>query len=112
MTSRREVDIQKSCLQYLSMVQGGFFDRCNTGAVVGEYKGRKRFTRFGTPGQADIVGCYRGRYVSFEVKRDKGRQNPNQVEFERRVNSAGGFYRVVRSVGDVIAAIKELEGNK
>lgn len=104
-----ESSLQKACLQYLSMLPESFFDRCNTGAVVGEYKGRRRFTRFGRPGQPDIVGCHRGRYVSFEVKGLKGKQNSNQLEFERRVKAAGGFYRVVRSVDELIEAIDELK---
>lgn len=109
---RREAEIQSACLSYLAMLPDAMFWRSNTGAFKGEYKGRRRFIRYGVAGQPDIQGIYRGRYIGLEVKTPKGKQNDNQIEFEGRVKSAGGFYRVVRSIDDLIAAVAEIKEGK
>lgn len=42
-------------------------------------------------GLPDIIGCYRGRFVCFEVKRDEhGRATPLQEYMMKKVRTAGG----------------------
>ena len=67
-------------------------------------------------GVADILGI--GRWnkpwdsfdsaapVAFEVKSRTGRQRVSQMEFQRRWERAGGLYYIVRSVEDVMEAMK------
>jgi len=52
----------------------------------------KHFYRFGALGSPDIVCIGGGRYVGIEVKDVKGRLNNNQIEFQRRLEAAGGLY--------------------
>ena len=83
----------------------------NTGAVASEYKGKKRFMRFGTPGCADILafrqcGYHRGYDISqwvywIEVKTAKGKQSELQKSFQQKVESEGHLYIIARGIEDV-----------
>jgi len=96
-----EASIQSQILEWLGYGQG-FFWRNNTGALaIGEGKARRYF-RAGTPGSADILGVYKGRAVAFEVKTATGKVSQSQKQFEQAFTNAGGVYRVVRSLNDVI----------
>lgn len=97
-----ERDVQASILAYLESV-GVYAIRINSGAMAGEYKGRKRFVRFtNRPGCSDIIACWRGRFVAIEVKRDGGAATLRQQQFMAEVRRAGGIAFVARSVEDVI----------
>lgn len=59
-------------------------------------------------GQSDLIVCWRGRFVSIEIKTDEGQERPKQKEFRMRVFAAGGKAYVVRSVDDVLNVLKEV----
>lgn len=65
-----EKEIQAACLEWLNTIPGVRCWRQNTGGFPGEYKGKRRFTRFGQKGQSDIsgVGPF-GVRVEIEIKR-------------------------------------------
>jgi hypothetical protein len=73
-------------------------------ASTGYHDEKKGWRRHRSPwiakGHADIMISYRAHSVWLEVKTKKGRQNPNQLEFERMVKECGGFYYVVKSLND------------
>lgn len=114
--SVKEKDIVRACLDYLSYNRLGKFWRSNTGAVVLEYKWRKRFIRYGRVGSGDITGLIRrkviadngireiGQRVEIEVKTEKGKQTLSQKEFQQEIEENGGLYLLVRGVDDLIAA--------
>ena len=53
-------------------------------------------------GVSDILGCYRGRFIAFEVKRDsKGVATPLQINFLKKTRAAGGVAALVHSVEEV-----------
>lgn len=54
-------------------------------------------------GLPDINVIRGGAYYGLEVKTPKGRQSPEQKEFQSFVESHGGKYFVVRSIDDVVA---------
>jgi len=61
-----------------------------------------------TPGIADMLVCV-GEHLFFnEVKDGANTQEPEQLEFERRVTKSGGLYVVTRSVDDLMGVCKEL----
>jgi len=95
-----EKHIQKQILDYLSYRPGKYW-RQNTGAMVAEYKGRKRFMKFGINGCADITGVKDGRRVEIEVKQPKGKQSESQKQFQELIESQGGLYVLARSLEDV-----------
>ncbi len=104
-----ESQIQKQILDYLKLKKY-FMHRQNTGASVIPYtdkygREKKRFVRYGTPGQPDIVGCINGRYVGIEVKAHGKYQSPEQKAFQASLQEAGGLYILARSVDDVMEGL-------
>ncbi len=106
--------VLKSIMEYLAARRVLCF-RMNTGAVVSEYKGKKRFMRFGTPGMGDVL-AFRQVYdpacnyfhidvLWLEVKA-KGKQSEAQKSFQAMVEAQGHRYAVVRSVEDVEALLR------
>lgn len=93
-TKTPESLILKACLLSLSTA-GILHWRNNTGAFAGEYRGRRRFVRFGVPGAPDIIAVYRGRCIGIECKRSGGRLSEAQRRFGAALEAAGGVYIVV-----------------
>ena len=69
-------------------------------------RGIEHFKHWGGPlsekGVADIIGCYKGRFLAIEIKTDKGVVSDHQKNFLDRVTKAGGLALVARSIDDVI----------
>lgn len=62
------------------------------------------------PGTADVIACYRGRFVAVECKAPTGgRQTPLQKKHEAAVRKAGGMYVLARDVDDVRRALDWLD---
>ena len=64
-------------------------------------------------GIADIVGCWKGRYVALEVKRPRDGQTryaatARQLAYLDSVIAAGGIAAIVKSVEEVEAVMKGL----
>ena len=91
----READIVRTILTDLRS-----FDRC--------FCWKEHGGVYGTAGIPDIICCYRGRFVAFEVKTETGRVTELQKAVLRRINEAGGTAIVVRSVQDVRDALAAL----
>ncbi len=63
----------------------------------------KNFGGLGSaPGLPDICAVYKGRMIALEIKSPRGKTSPQQDEFIRRINEAGGLALVIRSLDDVI----------
>ena len=88
----READIVRAILTHLRSLDGCF--------CLKEHGGP-----YGTNGIPDIICCYRGHFVAFEVKTEKGRPSRLQDAVIRQIGRAGGLALVVRSVEDVKAAL-------
>lgn len=105
-----EAETQKAILQFLGYVTGAFFWRNNTGAVkIVRNNGKKGFVKFGLKGSPDIIGCYRGNFVAFEVKSAKGIASPEQKNFLNRIKKCGGYSFIVRSVEDVVESLEKIK---
>lgn len=66
-----------------------------------------RIIRTGVKGSADISGILRirsgyGIRLEIEVKTGSGRQTPDQKNFQRMIESLGGFYLVARSIQEAV----------
>jgi hypothetical protein len=110
-----EAQTQAAIIEYLKVCKAvDFFWRQNTGAFAAETvdsrgKAKRRFVRFGCKGASDIIGWTAdGRVLAIEVKSPNGRPTPEQKEFLRRVNRAGGIGILARSVDDVVAVLKDV----
>lgn len=91
--------MQKAIIDYLTR-RKHFFWRNNTGAFKTEHGS---FVRFGAKGSPDIFVLTDGGFlVSLEVKDKKGRQSPDQKDWQQRCEAKGAEYHVVRSIDDLI----------
>lgn len=100
-----ERDVQKAILDYLRTV-GVLAWRVNVGAVAATHKGKRRFVRFGVPGQADIMGVLPGgTAIMVEVKRPGKRPTAAQVAFLRQVQAVGACAFWADSVAVVEAVL-------
>jgi len=99
-----EAQIQRGILDYLGY-KNIFHWRNNTGGFVSEYKGKTRYVKFGEKGSPDIFCVVCGKIYGCEVKRSNGKQSPEQVEWQKRFEKAGGVYILARSIDDVSKVI-------
>ena len=95
-----EHEIQSAILGFLEM-KHIFHFRSNTGAFAGEYKGKKRFVRFGRKGAPDIFAVVNGLAIGIEVKRPGKGLSEDQQAFCEEFRRAGGVYITARSLEDV-----------
>ena len=105
--SQTETPIMREILCAVSALPGALFTRRNVG-VFRALKGQM-IVRVGLPGQADIAGCYRGRFVEIEVKTDKGRLSQDQKRWRMAVERAGGVFVIARNPADALTALAALD---
>ena len=91
-----EKDIVKAILQYLRTVP-----RC--------FCWKEHGGMYGTAGIPDIICCYRGKFMAFEVKTEKGKTTALQNSVINKMQKCGGKAVVVRSVNEVKAVIEEVK---
>ena len=65
--------------------------------------------QYGTAGIPDIIVCYRGRFIAFEVKVGTNKPTILQERTIRQILRAGGYALVVRSVEEVQEVIRAFE---
>ena len=65
--------------------------------------------QYGTAGLPDIIVCYRGRFVAFEVKAPSGRPSKLQEITIAKIKAAKGEAFIVRSVQEVRQILESLE---
>ena len=110
MTAPKEEEILSAILDYLVLrspdgvwttvePRGGFINGSATRKVYA--------AGVGVP---DIVGCLEGRFVGIEVKTAKGSLRKTQEEFRDRLQAAGGFSGVCRSIDDTERFINSIRG--
>ena len=91
-----ETELVAKIKKYLKSVQDCFFWKEHGG-------------QYGTAGIPDIIVCYRGRFIAFEVKVGKNKATLLQELTIREILRAGGYALVVRSVDEVMNVIKAFE---
>jgi hypothetical protein len=96
-----EHDIQGQILGWLKLM-GIFHWRNNTGAFAGEYKGKRRFVRYGVKGAPDIFVVHKSQIIGIEVKIPGKQATDDQIQFGSALYGAGGFYIVAHSLDDVL----------
>lgn len=91
----KESDIVKAILKYLKTIPECFCWKEHGGMYV-------------TAGIPDIICCYRGKFVAFEVKTETSKTTALQESVINKIQKCGGKAAVVRSVENVKAALKEM----
>ena len=96
MTIMLEKDITAAIQRYLKTVPECFYFKEHGG-------------QYGTAGLPDIIVCYRGRFVAFEVKTPSGKPSKLQEITIQRIKAAKGEAFIVRSVEEVKKILESLE---
>ena len=97
-----ENGIQNAICDYLALKHYVFW-RQNTIPVFDmKTNSYRKMPRYSMNGVSDIILLTNGTAFFLEVKALAGKQDEDQIEFERLVNKAGCHYAVVRSLEDVI----------
>jgi hypothetical protein len=84
-------------------------------AIIRELKARKAWYvkyhghRAGRAGVPDILCCYRGLFIAFEVKQPGKKQTRLQVLEEEKIREAGGISVVVTSRAEATAKLDEVD---
>jgi penicillin-binding protein-related factor A (putative recombinase) len=67
-------------------------------------------TPFQLAGIPDIIGCYHGRFIAFEAKRDsKGRPTPLQAFQIKKIRAAGGIATLIFTPEMALAILDRLD---
>ena len=61
---------------------------------------------YGVSGIPDIICCYKGKFMAFEVKTEKGKLSKLQEITIKRINEAGGMAVKVTSLQEVKDVLK------
>ena len=108
-----EKHIQSACIDYLTMLENKgelYFFRSQAGAVsTVRPNGTTGYMRTGRPGVPDITVCYLGHFVGLEIKTTSGKQSDHQLQAERMIEKACGYYFVIRSVLDLVKNLKNIK---
>lgn len=91
----KEKTIEKNIKEYLKTIDGLFFWKVFSGMYC-------------TAGIPDIVCCYKGRFIAFEVKAPDGKLTALQDATIKKIREAGGVAEVVRSVDEVKEIITKI----
>lgn len=91
-----EKNITNKILKYLKTL-----DKC--------YSFKEHGGSYGSAGIPDIICCYHGKFVAFEVKNEKGKTTALQDINIRNIKRADGIAVVVRSLEEVKTVIESLE---
>jgi len=82
-----------------------FFIRNNTGAVVSEYRGKKRFYRFGKAGSSDFIVFTKTATLFIECKSEEGKLSEAQIEFQKLVEKLGYIYMIIRNIDELLEVL-------
>lgn len=88
----KEKSIENKIKAYLKSIDGMYFFKEHGGL-------------YGTAGVPDIICCYKGKFIAFEVKAPDGKTTVLQDATIKRIIGAGGSAYVVRSVEEVKSII-------
>lgn len=103
----------QSAILNLIRLRGGVAIRVNSGSAIFKDKsGRVNVIKGAAKGTADIIGCFKGRYIAIECKYGKGKPTPEQLEFGRQVRDAGGYFIVAYDVESVNALLNQIDRDK
>jgi hypothetical protein len=67
-----------------------------------------RWQRFGEVGSPDLFCVVKGRLIGIEVKRPGGKLSPEQEQWGKRLELAGGLFIVAMSTDEAVVPLMEL----
>lgn len=110
------VPLTRSCRSHRSKSSNRMAEKEITTAILKHLKAlpqcfcwKEHGGMYGTAGIPDIICCYRGRFVAFEVKSAGGKPTKLQQHTIDKILNAGGVAAIVRSVDEVRVVLKSLD---
>lgn len=105
-----ETDLIAAVIQLIDL-KGGVACRVNSGLMVirDEVAGKTRVFKGAAKGTADILACYKGRFLAIECKVGKNEPTDVQMAFLIDVRRAGGMSMVAYSVEEVQNALEAID---
>ena len=103
-----ESEIQRSVVQFLRR-RGAVVIRANSGLLPRADGGRMRSTHSAAGAVSDLIACYRGRFLGFEVNRPGKKPTEAQAAFLEAVRFAGRIAAVVSSIDDAAAILDGID---
>lgn len=100
-----EKQIQKAVLDYLSYLKNIYYFRAGSGIIRTELG---NYFKSGKSGCPDIIICYKGVFIGFEIKTATGKQSDVQRIAEETINNSGGKYFIIRSLDDAKIALDSI----
>jgi len=83
-------------------LNGGWAVRINTMGVYDAERGIFRPVPEEDKGVSDVIGTYRGYSLFVEIKIGTDKQSEEQENFQRNMETAGGWYFIARNMNDFI----------
>jgi penicillin-binding protein-related factor A (putative recombinase) len=103
-----EKETQKAILEFLKTI-GALPIKIYNGGIY-DPKYQKYFFPYQTQkGVSDIIVCYKGRFVAIEVKSPSRKPTPDQIQFLKEVEKAGGLGFWTDDIDDVINFFNNLK---
>ena len=97
---KSEAQIEREICSYLKIKKIKFWKI----KIKGErhtFDGVEFYKKSPNKGFADLLLCFRGKFISLEVKKFKGIASTDQLEVQNEVQQAEGIYEFVTSVQEV-----------
>ena len=104
----KEADIERVCIQYLSLVLPSMILVRQGQQTRVNAKGRRFWPKNYRRGVTDYIAGYKGRFIAIEFKTGKGKLSDEQQQFQADVLRAQCAHIVLRSLKDAEALVKNL----
>jgi hypothetical protein len=112
---QEEHKLQVAICRWLDFTQDFYYYAIPNGGLRHRLVAVKLKMEGAKSGVADMfwmISNNRWKGLFIEVKYDKGKQSPNQIEFENIAIKHGYYYAVVRSIDDCISILKRFRSNE
>ena len=104
-----EHETQNAIINLITL-RGGVATRVNSGlTLIKNTDGTTRAIKHANKGTADILAVYEEKFLAIEVKFGNDKPTPEQLEFGRQVQDAGGLFLVAYDVEEVNQLLDAIE---
>ena len=106
----KEADVKRAVCEWLTRF-GYQWTRVQSGSIFAGYKGRVHRVDCAEPGTADILVILppNGYALWLEIKSERkgSKPSPEQIKFAETMARLGAGYRIVRSIDQLVSAMRE-----
>lgn len=74
----------------------------------GGYVVKIHVSSYESQGEPDLVCCFNGRFVAFELKKDDGKPSKLQLYKIKKIQQAGGIAKVVDNMKEIEETLNEI----